>query len=207
MLEKLTAQPLKERVFRYSNQQDEVDFLEGMDLGKDAIAEIVELLRERQEMDSLESLIDKPFKPKLQFEKQQSVSRYSDGSIRIFYSALERETAEEEIKHHIKKNLTLRAVKPRTVYLLRFFCNFDGFAKDLRKHLDEWPWLTHDSDLSMCHCIAREAVQEGLDGLLAPSARRKSGACLPVFKRTALSSPVSEEIIPFTFDPATGQFA
>ncbi|MEK6681605.1 MAG: RES family NAD+ phosphorylase [Nitrospirota bacterium] len=206
MLEKLTAQSLEKRVFRYSNQQGEVDFLQRMGLATEAVAEIVELLRERQENESLETLLDKPFMPKLQLEKQRIVSRYSDGSIRVFYSALERETAEVEVKHHMRKYLTQHTTKPRTVYFLRFACDFSGYSKDLREKYNEWPWLTHDTDLSMCHGIAREAVQEGLDGFLAPSARRNNGTCLPVFKRAAISNPEREELVSFTFDPTTDQF-
>lgn len=206
MLEKLPIQSLQERVFRYANQQNEIDFLQSMGLDTQAVEEVVELLRARQEIDSLEMLLDKPFKPKPQLEKQKLVSRYSDGSIRVFYSALERETAKEEIKHHTRKYLTQHATKPRTVYFLRFACDFNGSGKDLRVKHDEWLWLTHDSDYSKCHGIAHEAVEEGLDGLLAPSARRDSGTCLPIFKRTAISNPTSEDVVSFTFDPSTNQF-
>ncbi|MEK6657699.1 MAG: RES family NAD+ phosphorylase [Nitrospirota bacterium] len=180
-----------------------------MGLTTEAVAEIIGLLRERQEIESLEALLDKPFNPKLQLEKQRIVSRYSDGSIRVFYGALERETAEAEVKHHIRKYLTPQhATKPRTVYYLGFACDFVGNSKDLREKYSEWPWLTHDTDssISKCHNIAREAVQEGLDGLLAPSARRNNGTCLPVFKRTAISNPESTEFVAFTFDPTTSQF-
>lgn len=206
MLEKLPIQSLQERAFRYASQQNEVDFLQSMGLDTQAVEEIVELLRARQEIDSLEMLLDKPFKPKHQLEKQKLVTRYSDGSFPVFYSALERETAKEEIQHHTKKYLTQHATKPRTVYFLRFVCYFNGDGKDLRVKHTDWPWLTHDSDYSKCHDIAYEAVREGLDGLLTPSARRNSGTCLPVFKRTALSSPESEEFVSFTFDPSTNQF-
>ncbi len=206
MLEKLLIQFLQERAFRYVNHQDEVDFLQSMGLDTEAVAEIVELLRARQEIDSLEILLDKPFKPKPQLEKQKLASRYSDGSIRVFYSALERETAEAEIKHFIRKHLMQHPTKPRTVFFLRLACDFSGSAKDLREKQNEWTWLTHDSDYAKCHGIAHEAVEEGLDGLLAPSARRDSGTCLPVFKRTAISNPTSEDVISFTFDPSTNQF-
>lgn len=210
MLEKLTAQSLEKRVFRYANQQREADFLQRMGLATEVVAEIIELLRERQESESLETLLDKPFNPKPQLEKQSIiVNRYSDGSIRAFYGALEWETAEAEVKHHIRKYLTPQyATKPRTVYYLGFACDFVGNSKDLREKYSEWPWLTQDtiSAISMCHGIAREAVQEGLDGLLAPSARRNDGTCLSVFKRTAISNPESAKFVAFTFDPTADQF-
>lgn len=206
MLEKLPIQSLQERVFRYANLQNEIDFLQSMGLDTQAVEEVVELLRARQEIDSLEMLLDKPFKPKHRLEKQKLATRYSDGSIMVFYSALERETAQEEIKHHTRRYLTQHATNPRTVYFLRFACDFNGCGKDLRVKHDEWLWLTHDSDYSKCHGIAHEAVQEGLDGLLAPSARRGNGTCLPVFKRTAISNPESEDILSLTFDPTLNQF-
>lgn len=206
MLEKLHTQFLQERAFRYTSQQDEVDFLLSMGLNTKAVEEIIEFLRAKQEIDSLEMLLDKPFKPKPQLEKQKLASRYSDGSIRVFYSALERETAEAEVKHFTKKYLMQHPTRPRTVYFLRLACDFYGNLKDLREKQNEWTWLTHDSDYAKCHVIAHEAVEEGLDGLLALSARRDSGTCLPVFKRTAISNPISEDVVPFTFDPSTNQF-
>lgn len=206
MLEKLPIQFLHERAFRYANQLNEVDFLQSMGLNTQAVEEVVKLLRDRQEIDSLEMLLDKPFKPKPQLEKHKLVSRYSDGSIKVFYSALERETAEAEVKHFTKKYLMQHSIKPRTVYFLRLTCDFSGSLKDLREKQNEWTWLIHDSDYAKCHGIAREAVEEGLDGLLAPSARRNSGTCLPVFKRTAISNPASEDVVSFTFDPSTNQF-
>ncbi len=205
MLDKLPIQSLQERVFRYANQQDEIYFLQSMGLDTQAVEEVIELLRDRQEIDSLEMLLDKPFKPKPRLEKRKLVTRYSDGSFPVFYSALERETAKEEIKHHTRKYLTQHATKPRTVYFLRFACDFNGSGKDLRIKHNEWPWLTHDN-YSKCHDIAREAVHENLDGLLAPSARRDSGTCLPVFKRAAISNPISEDVVSFTFDPSTDKF-
>lgn len=205
MLEQLIAQHVEETVFRYANLQDEVDFLQRMGLGAETIDEIRALLSQRQEVDSPETLLDSPFRPKPQLEKYGLRSRYSDGSIRVFYSSLERETAEAEVRHHIRRTLTSNATTQRTIYYQRFSCRFSGTTKDLRVMHHEWPWLTGE-DVSLCNDVAREAIAQRLDGLLVPSARREKGACVPVFNRGAISNPSTEEIVSFTFDPSTSNF-
>ena len=56
----------------------------------------------------------------------------------------------------------------------------------------EWPKLTHDHDYELCNRLGAEAVAMKpmkLDGLLAPSARKKDGTNVPVFTRKAIHNP------------------
>ena len=95
--------------------------------------------------------------------------------------------------------------KPRTAHYVRFACDFSGRAKDISSKRRDWSMLTHETDYSFCNGLGAEAVASGLDGLLAPSARREDGTNLPVFSRAALDNPGDVEIFMAVFDSSTGK--
>ena len=177
-----------------------------MGIAPENTEEMLAFLRDRNKADSLESLLDKPFEPKSQLASKPT--RFSDGAIRVFYSALEPETAEAEVFAYVNYALN-NAVDERTAYYRRFACNFQGNVKGLRPHLAAMPYLIQDETIGYPHCnrIGAEAVSEGLDGLLTPSARKPEGTCLPVFNREALSNPQSQGFVAFKFDPASGKIS
>lgn len=171
----------------------------------DNAEEMFVFLHDRNKTDSLESLLDKPFESKSQLTPEPT--RFSDGAIRVFYSALEPETAEAEVITGYAKYALNNAGEERTAYYRRFACNFQGDVKDLRPHLAAMPCLIQDeiAGYPNCNRIGTEAVSEGLDGLLTPSARKHEGTCLPVFRREALSNPQSQDFVAFKFDPSSGK--
>ena len=154
-------------------------------------------------VDTLEELCDAPFRPKPRLRKLDHATRFSDGSHPVFYSSLEAETAETEIRH-LLTTFAAKPARPRTFYYSRFACDFDGAAKDLRPKEAQWPKLVHDNDYRFCNRLGAEAVRLGLDGLLTPSARRKTGTNLPVFARSAISNPGDSVGMAITYDPASG---
>ena len=167
--------------------------------------EMLVFLRDRKKTDSMESLLDKPFEPKPQLALKPT--RFSDGTIRVFYSALEPETAEAEVFVWYAKYALNNAREERTVYYRRFACDFQGDIKDLRPHLETLPCLIQDEadGYPDCNRIGTEASSEGLDGVLTSSARRLKGTCLPVFRREALSNPENHGLVAFKFDPSSGK--
>ena len=169
--------------------------------------EMLVFLHDRNKTDSLETLLDKPFESKPQLVPKQT--RFSNGAIRIFYSALEPETVEAEVFAWYAKYALNNAGKERTAYYRRFTCDFQGDIKDLRPHLAAMPCLIQDEAAGYpdCNRIGTEAVSEGLDGLLTPSARKHEGTCLPVFRREALSNPQSQDFVAFKFDPSSGKIS
>lgn len=131
------------------------------------------------------------------------VSRYSDGTVPVFYGSLESNTAEAEVKHRLSIRLSVDPSALRTAYYVRFRCLFSGAVKDLRGTEDDWPNLVHDSNYGFCNGLGLAAKEAGLDGLLVPSVRRTGGTNVPVFSRTALGPPFESEIVKFTYNSAT----
>ena len=163
--------------------------------GTEIVADLVEFgyaLNERE-------LLDTPFRPK----RKRNPTRFSDGSFPVFYSSLDSDTAEAEVRHWTPTFMG-RPGRPRTAYFRLFRCTFEGLEKDLRPHIGAWPNLVHDSDYTFCNQVGAEAVELGLDGLVTWSARRAQGANLPVFSRPSLRDPETGGLIALTYDPATG---
>lgn len=146
-----------------------------------------------------QELLDTPFRPK----RNRKPTRFSDGSFPVFYSSLDPETAEEEVRYWAP---TFMGSPPRlrTVYRWLFRCTFEGVEKDLRPQIRTWPHLIHKSNYTFCNQLGAEAVRLKVDGLVTRSARRRRGVNLPVFSRRALRDPGMVRLVAITYDPATG---
>lgn len=206
MLESIATESLQTDVFRLASQLQDIDFLRTQGFDDENVNEMLDLLASHNVTDNTEDLCDEVFRPKPQLQKAERRSRFSDGSFPVFYSSLEPETAEAEKKFSYLKNVS-EPTKPRPAYYYRFSCRFDGSVKDLRPMHTDWPDLTHDSDYGFCNNLGEEAVSSDLDGLLTPSARRRNGINLPVFRRRAVSSPVVHALVAMTLDPSSGEVA
>ena len=198
MLSALPPETCSHRVFRLAYRQSINGFLQQQDFNAEDIGEVAALLRSAGIRDSLEALSDDPF-------RRKSATRFSDGSFPVFHCSLEAATAEAETRHRLPQFVD-QSDTPRTVWYSRFACDFNGTVKDLRRKQADWPDLTHD-DYGFCNRLGKEAVAEGLDGLLAPSARRAGGTNLPVFRRRAIDNPGDLTTVAATYDPATGAVA
>ena len=125
---------------------------------------------------------------------------FLDGSFPVFYSALAMETAQAEVAYWFGKVYAGRPQGARTAYYQSFRCTFEGLEKDLRPKTRDWPDLVHDSDYSFCNRLGAEAREQGVDGLIVPSARHE-GANMPIFARKAVSDPELEGIVRITYSP------
>lgn len=189
-----------------ANRQFTIDFLWQQGFDVEDIDEVSTLLQSAGIRDSLQALCDEPFRPTARLRTRARTTRFSDGSFPVFYCSLEAATAEAEVGYWISRFID-PSNGPRTVWYSRFACDFNGTVKDLRRKQADWPDLTHDSDYGFCNRLGKEAAAEGLDGLLAPSARRASGTNLPVFRRRAIGNPGDLTTVAATYDPATGAVA
>lgn len=207
MIEHINRELLGSITFRYASQKDNKKVLQEMGMEPENVEEMLVFLRDRNKTDSLESLLDKPFEPKSQLDPEPT--RFSDGAIRVFYSALEPETAQAEVSAWYVKFALNNAGEDRIAYYQRFSCDFQGTVKDLRPHLAAIPCLIQDKATGYpdCNRIGTEAATEGLDGLLTPSARKPEGTCLPVFRREALSNPQGQDFVAFKLDPSSGKIS
>ena len=189
MLEAIPTRIFQATVFRLVAYQKTPEFLQGQGADGERIGDLTRLLRTRGIADTLEEHCDIPFRRKPRLSKKKYVTRFSDGSFGVFYSSLESETAEAEVRHWAPRRSSARSPGQRTLWYLRLECDFDGNTKDLRLMQVEWPKLTHDHDYELCNRLGAEAVAVILDGLLAPSARKKNGTNVPVFTRRAIDNP------------------
>ena len=125
------------------------------------------------------------------------VTRFSNGSRPVFYSALERDTAEQEFAFW---RLLANNALPEPVHARTFQCDVDGNVFDLRPNAASWPFLAGPSpqaDYPACHALADEAVASSAQGLVSVSARNPGGATTPVFDRTILSNELVLALVQF----------
>jgi len=201
MLEDIPAIPRQGAVFRLANPGNASEAILEMGLDAEGISEMLSLLRERRLAGDPEDLLDGPFADKPFYKPQRT--RFSDGSVRVFYSALEAETAEYEIEYWHMKPLVDGQDAPLRVYYHLFQCNFAGEVKDLRPLVGKWPFLIADNGYDQCNELGAEAAKTDLGGLLSQSARRPKGTTSPVFLRGCLSGPVFLDYRIFDYDSGT----
>ena len=191
MLESIPLESLQTEVYRMASYLEDEEFIQKLEFDQESRSELTHLLRSQNANDSVEALLDGPFRPKPRLAKTgYGVSRFSDGSFPVFYCATEAKTAEAESRYH--RSRFVPGIPTR--YTL-FRCDFDGSKKDLRSKIDEWPALTYDNDYGFCNELGAEAVKTGVDGLLAPSVRRDGGTNIPVFTRSAISNPRDLKVV------------
>jgi hypothetical protein len=187
MLEGSDSIIISETVFRLANPPQMRAALEllGGDLAE--INETIDFLQSRF-TDDVSLLIASPFgDPPTNITPRPT--RFSDGTWRVFYSALEPETCEREMGEWCRR--TLQSLPPATqrFYYREFRCSLNGDGYDLRPKKGIWQFLTGDIDTyRQCQELAREARTRGAQALLCPSARRDGGTTSPVFVQQVLSN-------------------
>lgn len=191
MLSNIPKIQVSETVWRYASAKNDVETLTDMGFDIGELTDILEFLRDNKMLSSPDDLLDNPFRRKI--TSKGAPSRYSDGSLSVFYSAIEPETAADEISYHGKNFFS-----DKRVYYNLFYCSFNGEVKDLRLKRNDWPMLI-DDNYAFCNRVAVAAIEDQLDGLLVPSARNNSGTCSPVFNRHALSKAIIKDIVSFDF--------
>lgn len=202
MLSEIPGERTTRTVFRLARASaSDSQFLDELGLDAQARDELLGLLSERLSLRTSEELLDGPFRSRARLRHS---TRFSDGSFPVFYSALEPETAKAEVAHWFRRDYVGTPRRIRKAYYQRFRCVFEGLEKDLRPKADDWPDLVHPTDYSFCNQLGMEAREEGVDGLIVPSARH-AGDNLPIFIRRAVSQPKLEDLVTMTYDPNTDE--
>lgn len=147
----------------------------------ESIDEIRAIIDENGTPFSAEDMARDIFTPQYAKSPPFRVTRYSDGYMPVYYSAIEERTCVAELRHHLRDSLGLSR------YFAMIACEFRGQVLILLGHETRFGDLISatDSGYPFCQKLAREA-RGVVDGLHAPSAREKGGTCVPVFRREAL---------------------
>lgn len=133
-------------------------------------------------------------------------SRYGDGSVRVWYGALEEETALAETCWHQLQQL--RAIEgvaaPVTRYRAVYRVQARGLFLELRGKETTRPELL-DEDYAATQAIGKHAAAQGLAGLLYPAARWTGGSCLAAFRADPLSDPTLLYYLTYRIDPTADE--
>lgn len=140
------------------------------------------------------------------FEADRVVaSRFGDGSIRVWYGALEEATALAETCYHQIQMLREVEGIDRVVVRYRKVWQVQaaGLFIDLRGKAVEFPELLGD-DYGYPQAVGKRLAHEGLPGLLYDSARWPDGHCLAAFRADPLSQPLQLYDLTYRIDALAG---
>lgn len=114
--------------------------------------------------------------------------RFGDGSHPVYYSALETETCEQEVRHRLRD---AKAAVAFDMYFQFIACDFSGAVLNLCGREEAHPELVSETEdgYPFCEAIAQAARNSAIEAFHTPSARRTGGVCTPVFSRPALGNP------------------
>jgi len=120
---------------------------------------------------------------KIKWEKSNRRTRYSDGSVPVVYSSVDDETSIVERFHWAFDGIDEpEDYGPFYVRLEVLEIDFSGQIRDLTDKCPPCIELVHPNDYGSCIEIGRLAADDGVDGLLVPSARRTGGVNVPLFR-------------------------
>lgn len=207
MLESLPRLSYSKRVMRLANPRNDIAALEGLGMSDAGTADILGLLKTRANPGGLDVLVESSFDEWNKYGPPFGwPTRFSSGEWPVLYAALDKGTAEDEIRYHRGRDLLTLTVPRRFFYRL-IELEYCGITIDLGMQTTVWPALTDPEPTTaypFCQELGREGSAEGIAGFLTVSARRAGGINVPVFRREALSGPKDMGVAAFTPDPSMG---
>jgi len=134
-------------------------------------------------------------------------NRYGDGTYPVWYGSLEMKTTIHETAYHMARHemgvegAEQVVIRERAVYDIH--CR--ALLIDITDQAQAHPALVHGSDYSFTQALGKRISQEGHPGLLAPSARYRSGSNVVVFRQPVLSDPRLACYLRYHFNPRSGE--
>jgi RES domain len=209
MLEALSLGSYSGQVVRFANPRDDVAALKALGIGPDSVPDMLDLLSRRAAPGGIQRLIDGTFEPWNAFGPSYGPgTRFSDGTWPVCYTALDQQTAEDEVKYHRGQALFGAGTGLRIIYYHLVELAYAGPTIDLRPQVTSWPQLTESDEkiaYPFCQSLGREACDRKLAGFLTQSARPPHGTNVPVFSRSALTAPGSRGLAAFIADLDSGE--
>jgi len=129
-------------------------------------------------------------------------SRFTDGSVPVFYTALDRPTAERETQRWL-------SAASDKFYFRQLTIEFEGPHIDLRALVPPPAYLTgepEDGAYKACFEISKQALALPCDAFKTPSARLPDGVCFPILARPSIKGVHARGYVRFELDDATGQW-
>jgi len=129
-------------------------------------------------------------------------SRFGDGTIRVWYGAFDDATARAETCWHALRQGNDLIDPPETVfvrYRAVYTVRARGLFADLRGKEVAFPELVGE-DYAPTQPIGRYAANQGLAGLVYPSARWPEGECLAAFRAVPLSDAALAYYLTYRID-------
>lgn len=186
MLESYAQISIDETVYRLANPPRVRAALDVLGTDFEGVIETLDFMK-TSSADDVAVLLTSPFDA----DYTPPPTRFTDGSWKVFYSAIEPETCEAERGYWCARELQSNPPTSQRFYFRELRCRANGTGFDVRPMQEEWPFLTgDDSSYPKCQELAREARVAKADALLCPSARRAGGSTVPVFVQAALSGAV-----------------
>ena len=148
--------------------------------------------------DSITELVQTTFRPPFR------EGRYSAGTIYgVLYTARRHRTANKEVAYWQRQFYNPPPGETYRIRLQLISWLVRGAAKDVRRFLEQFPWLI-DDDHTQCWALGAQARANGLVCLIAPSARaRPRGTTVPIFVPGAVSQGRYDGEVTF-FIPSAG---
>lgn len=141
--------------------------------------------------------IDFPFKT-----ENYQATRYSDGSFACWYGSKDLETTIYETAYHALKDVSniigIDEIIHRERAIYNILCR--GILIDLVGKQQAYPALVTDG-YDYTQSLGKKIANGGNPGLLAPSARKKEGVNVVVFKQEILSEPRLSSYLIYHIDP------
>jgi RES domain-containing protein len=201
MLEDQEPTAIDHLVHRLANPPNIRAALDDLHMTLEETVETIQFLGTSGSTDAI-TLLETPFKAYSSYKP--SPTRFTNGTWRVFYSALETETAEHERAHWCRKELRSQPPISRRFHYRHLQSRLSGQGFDVRPRHKDWPFLTDDDTYPQCQALASEAKSREADALLCPSARRPGGTTAPVFERYALSNPTILGVVVLEIEASGG---
>lgn len=183
MLENIAPISIDETVYRLANPPRVRAALDVLGTDFEKVIETLDFMK-ASSADDVADLLTSPFAA----DYTPPPTRFTDGTWKVFYSAIEPETCEAERGYWCARELQPNPRTPQRFHFREMRCRVTGPGFDVRPMQGEWPFLTgDDSTYPKCQELAQEARGAKADAMLCPSARRAGGSTVPVFVQIALS--------------------
>lgn len=157
------------------------------------IKETVSALTSSEMPLSAQDVVDEAFRAQKRGRLPYRTGRFSDGTIGVYYSAIDKETCERERAFHLESEIAeiRESASQHPRYYNLVSCRYSGITADLRGQEDTHIDLVSQTEQGypFCQQVGLQAKELNIDGFLAPSARNRGGTCVPIFKRSAISKP------------------